>query len=107
MSIKRVATFTDGRNPVALLVETEGARIKIDHSEKGAFVGADDAATEEALKAEMVRRAPTGDKADLEKIWIHINQLAGRRQGELVIATGVTPPQYWPEEEDPDTGEPK
>lgn len=107
MPIKGIATFTDGKNPVALLVQTDKATIKIDHSEKGAYVGANEDETEALLKAEMINRATGVDKTELENIWIHINRLVGKRQGEFVIATGAAPPELWPEEEDPDLGGPK
>lgn len=99
MTIKQIATYTSGKNPIALLVQTDQATIKIDHSEKGAFVGANENETEALLKTEMINRASGNDKTELESIWIHINRLAGRRQGEFAIATGVTAPEFWPEEE--------
>lgn len=105
MSIVGVSTFTDGRNVVALSVNTGRSTIKIDHSEKGGFVGVDDDETETLLEAEMLRRAPPADKSDISKVWIHINRRAGRRQGEFVIVTAPTRPTDWPEDFD-ENGEP-
>ena len=82
--MNRIATFKQGTNADALIIEIGGTMLKIQHSELGQLTSAN------AIKTELTRQASLGNK-QLPELFIHVN-----RDGSLALATGHEPP-VWPE----------